>query len=106
MVALTVLGWGRGSDRRVVRPCAAVGEVTEGDRSADLGGFGPDASVEVFAAQAVAVAFERHQGNATLNYRSVLARELTAEDAEIYRRPGHRRRLRRVSAAGEGLESV
>ena len=29
-----------------------------------------------------------HQGNATLNYRSVLARELTVEDAEIYRRPG------------------
>jgi hypothetical protein len=47
-----------------------------------------------------------HQGNATLNYRSVLARELTAEDAEIYRRPGHRRRLRRSSAAGEGAESV
>ena len=45
---------------------------------------------------------DHHQGNATLNYRSVLARELTAEDAEIYRRPGHRRRLRRVSAAGEG----
>ena len=33
-----------------------------------------------------------HEGNATLNYRSVLARELTAEDAELYRRPGHRRR--------------
>ena len=47
-----------------------------------------------------------HRGNATLNYRGVLARELTAEDAEIYRRPGHRRRLRRVSAAGEGPESV
>jgi hypothetical protein len=47
-----------------------------------------------------------HQGNATLNYRSVLAWELTAEDAELYRRSGYRRRLRRVSAAGEGPESV
>ncbi len=47
-----------------------------------------------------------HQGNATLNYRSVLARELTVEDAELYRRPGHRRRLRRVSEAREGPESV
>ena len=47
-----------------------------------------------------------HEGNATLNYRSVLAWELTVEDAEIYRRPGHRRRLRRVSAAGEEPESV
>jgi hypothetical protein len=33
-------------------------------------------------------------------------RELTVEDAELYRRPGHRRRLRRVGAAGEGPESV
>ena len=47
-----------------------------------------------------------HQGNATLNYRSVLARELTVEDAELYRRPGHRRRLRRLRAAGGGPESV
>ena len=64
------------------------------------------AGVEVFAAEAVAVAFEAHEGNATLNYRSVLARELTVEDAELYRRPGHRRRLRRVSAAGEEPENV
>jgi hypothetical protein len=47
-----------------------------------------------------------HQGNATLNYRSVLVRELTVVDAEIYRRPGHRRRSRRVSAGDEGPESV
>ncbi len=47
-----------------------------------------------------------HRGNATLNYRSVLARELTVQDAELYRRPGHRRRLRRVGAAGEGPDSV
>ena len=57
--------------------------------------------------ESVAVlAFGDHQGNATLNYRSVLAREVTVEDAELYRRPGHRRRLRRVSRDGEGPESV
>ena len=49
---------------------------------------------------------DHHQGNATLNYRSVLAREVTVEDAELYRRPGHRRRLRRLRAAGEGPEGV
>ena len=43
----------------------------------------------VAAFEAVAVALEVHRGNATLNYRGVLARELTAEDAEIYRsQPG------------------
>jgi hypothetical protein len=58
-------------------------------------------------AHAVAVlAVGDHEGNATLNYRSVLAREVTAGDAELYRRPGHRRRLRRVGSAGEGPESV
>ena len=57
-------------------------------------------------AHAVAVAVDLHQGNATLNYRSVLARELTVEDAEMYRRPGHRRRSRRLSRGGEGPESV
>ena len=49
---------------------------------------------------------DQHEGNATLNYRSVLARELTVEDAELYRRPGHRRRSRRVGPAGEGSISV
>ena len=58
------------------------------------------------SAHAVAVAVDLHEGNATLNYRSVLARELTVEDAELYCRPGHRRRVRRVSAGGEGPESV
>jgi hypothetical protein len=29
------------------------------------------------------LAFGDHEGNATLNYRSVLARELTAKDAEV-----------------------
>ena len=52
------------------------------------------------------LAFGDHQGNATLNYRSVLVREVAVEDAELYRRPGHRRRLRRVSATGEGPDSV
>jgi len=47
-----------------------------------------------------------HERNATLNYRSVLARELTAEDAELYRRPGHRRRSRRPRLGGDGAESV
>jgi len=57
--------------------------------------------------EAVAVlAVGDHEGNATLNYRSVLARELTVEDAELYRRPGHRRRSRRVGPAGEGSISV
>ena len=57
--------------------------------------------------EAVAVlAVGDHERNATLNYRSVLVRELTVEDAEIYRRPGHRRRSRRVSAGDESPNSV
>lgn len=47
-----------------------------------------------------------HERNATLNYRRVLARELTVEDAELYRRPGHRRRARRVKPDGEAAENV
>jgi hypothetical protein len=31
---------------------------------------------------------------------------VTVDDAELYRRPGHRRRLRRVSTVGEGSKSV
>jgi hypothetical protein len=49
---------------------------------------------------------DAHQGNATLNYRSVLVRELTVEDAEIYRRSGHRRRSRRESVGGKRPENV
>ena len=49
---------------------------------------------------------DRHGRNATLNYRRVLARELTVEDAELYRRPGHRRRARRVKPDGEAAENV
>jgi hypothetical protein len=49
---------GSGSNRRVVRRCAAFGEVAEGDGSADFGGFGADPRVEVLAAQPIAVAFE------------------------------------------------
>ena len=49
---------------------------------------------------------DHHERNATLNYRSVLARVLTVEDAELYRRPGHRRRARRGKRAGEAAESV
>jgi len=69
-------------------------------------GRGRWAAVDVFAAESVAVALERHERNATLNYRRVLARELTVEDAELYRRPGHRRRARRVKPGDEAAEGV
>ena len=85
---------------------AALGEVAEGDRSARFGAAAAGLGSEVAVFEPVAVAFEGHQGNATLNYRSVLVREVAVEDAELYRRPGHRRRLRRVSATGEGPDSV
>ena len=52
------------------------------------------------SAHAVAVTVDLHQGNSTLSYRSVLARELIVEDAELCRRPGHRRRLRRSPRRG------
>jgi hypothetical protein len=91
---------------RVVRRLEALGEGSEGYGSSDFAVFGGGSDAEFAVFEPVGVAFEGHQGNATLNYRSVLARELTVEDAELYRRPGHRRRLRRVSAAGEGPESV
>lgn len=51
------------------------------------------------------LAVSDHERNATLNYRGVLARDVTVEEAELYRRPGHRRRLRRASWQ-EGPESV
>jgi hypothetical protein len=93
-------------DRRCVSRSAAFADDAEGDRSGDFGALAAGAGSEVAVLEPVGVALEAHEGNATLNYRSVLARELTVEDAELYRRPGHRRRLRRVSAASEGLESV
>ena len=49
----------RRPSRRVVSRSAVLGEVPEGDWSADFGGFGADAGVEVLAPQAVAVAFQR-----------------------------------------------
>ena len=58
------------------------------------------------AAHAVAVAVDLHEGNAGLNYRSVLAREVSGEEAELYRRPGHRRRLRRVRPGDAAGDSV
>ena len=72
-----------------MRRSAALGEGAEGDWSGDFGALAAGAGAEVAVFEAVAVAFEAHQGNATLNYRSVLVRELTVEDAELYRRPGH-----------------
>jgi hypothetical protein len=84
----------------------AGAEHTRRETEECLGGGAGGSGVEVFAAEAVAVAFEAHQGNATLNYRSVLVRELTVEDAEIYRRSGHRRRSRRESVGGKRPENV
>ena len=43
---------------------------------------------------------------AALNYRGVLARVLSREDAELYRTPDHRRRSRRVQSSDEGDDSV
>ena len=59
MVALTAPGGVPHSDRRVVRPSAALGEGDEGYGLSDFGGFSADPGVEVLAAQPVAVAFER-----------------------------------------------
>jgi hypothetical protein len=47
-----------------------------------------------------------HQGNAGLNYRSVLVCEVSAADAELYRTPGHRRRSRRPRPSGGRAKSV
>jgi hypothetical protein len=58
------------------------------------------------AAHAVAVTVDLHQGNAGLNYRSVLRCEAGPADAELYRRPQHRRRSRRVRDGGGHDNSV
>src|ERR1035441_561570 len=102
MVALSPSDRPRPEGRGVVRRCAALGQGAAGDWSANFGESRARAGGEVFAAQAVTVAFERHEGNAGLNYRSVLAREVSGEEAELYRRPGHRRRLRRVRPGEPG----
>jgi len=84
----------------------ALGDVSRGYRSGDFGALAAGARTEVAVLEPVAVAFEAHERNATLNYRRVLARELTVEDAELYRRPGHRRCARRMKPGGEAAESV
>jgi hypothetical protein len=68
--------------------------------------MGGRAAAEVAAAQAVAVAFERHQGDARLSYRSILVREVRLEDAALYLVPQHRRRLRRVVVPPEEADDV
>jgi transposase len=47
-----------------------------------------------------------HRGNAGLSYRSVLAFEVGSDDAELYRRPDHRRGRRRPSGGQTGVEGV
>jgi hypothetical protein len=47
-----------------------------------------------------------HERNATLNYRSVLARELTAEDAPMYLQTRQQRRSRRPTTDGGATQSV
>jgi hypothetical protein len=74
-------------------------------RARSVGGGGWGAG-EVAVFEAVAVAFESHQGNAGLNYRSVLRCEAGPADAELYRGPRHRRRSRRVQRAGESDQNV
>ncbi len=59
MVALSPSDGSRRLGRRFVRRSAALGEGGEGDRSADFGESRGWAGVEVLAAEAVAVAFER-----------------------------------------------
>ncbi|MGH8300561.1 MAG: hypothetical protein ACRET5_03745, partial [Steroidobacteraceae bacterium] len=44
--------------------------------------------------------------NATLNYRSVLARELTVEDAWLYRKPSRHRRSPGSTTGGGAADSV
>ena len=58
MVALSPSGRVGREIRPVVSRSPALGAVPEGGRSADFGGSGGRAGVEVFAAQAVTVAFE------------------------------------------------
>ena len=53
-----------------------------------------------------ALANAAHERNATLNYRSVLARELTAKDARLYLMARQVRRSRRPTSDGGGANSV
>lgn len=71
-----------------MRRSKALGEHAATVWSPDFGALRGRRGAEVLVLEPVGIAFEAHQGNATLNYRSVLAREVTVEDAELYRRPG------------------
>jgi hypothetical protein len=52
------------------------------------------------------VADAAHERNATLNYRGVLARELTAKDARLYLQARQYRRSRRPTPEDEAPDSV
>jgi len=56
--------------------------------------------------QRVPVPRGAHERNATLNYRSVLARELTAKEAQLYLQARQQRRSRRPPTDGGAPKSV
>ena len=72
------------------RPCSAAGVRASCATRRHSRGASP-----VRASSAPARACGRDERNATLNYRSVLARELTATDARLYGRTRRQRRSRR-----------
>ena len=73
---------------------APVGSVGRAQTAASRGA-GRGRATAVCAPPAAPCACGRDERNATLNYRSVLARELTAEDARLYGRTRRHRRSRR-----------